>query len=65
MIDSLLFWLIIFLISNLLLIVIFWNIYGSRIQILIAKKEEKKHILDQLRREAFELKLPKEHSPRI
>jgi hypothetical protein len=45
MIDSLLFWLIIFLISNLLLIVIFWNIYGSRIQILIAKKEEKKHIL--------------------
>jgi capsular polysaccharide biosynthesis protein len=45
MFDSLLFWLIITLISNLLLILIVWNIYGSRIQILIAKKEEKQQIL--------------------
>ena len=86
MIDSLLFWLSVLLASNVLLIVIFWNNYGSRIQQLISRNEEKQQILglctymtdialigdilvdmtsDQLRREALELKLPKEHSPRI
>jgi hypothetical protein len=65
MFDTFMFWLITILISNIILIVIFWNIYGKRIEILIARKDEKKQILDQLRREALELKLPKEHSPRI
>ena len=30
---------------NLTLVVIVWNIYGQRIQSLIARKDEKEHIL--------------------
>ena len=48
MIDSLLFWLLLLFVSNLILIVIFWNNYGSRIQLLISRKEEKQQILGNL-----------------
>ncbi|KAH9424724.1 hypothetical protein DERP_012708 [Dermatophagoides pteronyssinus] len=58
-------WLIAFFLINLLSLTIVWNIFGSRINVLIDRKEEKNLIFDQLRKEALELKLPKEHTPRI
>ncbi|KAH9493915.1 hypothetical protein DERF_014640 [Dermatophagoides farinae] len=58
-------WLIVLFLINLVSLSIAWNIYGSRINVLIDRKEEKDLIFDQLRKEALELKLPKEHTPRI
>ena len=57
--------LILFLVLNLSILVLVWQVYGARIQIMIARKAEKDQLLEHLRMEALDLKLPKEHSPRI
>ena len=57
--------LILFLVLNLSILVLVWQVYGARIQVMIARKAEKDQVLEQLRMEALDLKLPKEHSPRI
>ncbi|KPM04017.1 Matrix metalloproteinase-16 [Sarcoptes scabiei] len=58
-------WIIVLLLINLISLSIVWNRYGSRINVLIDRKEEKDLIFERLRKEALELKLPKEHTPRI
>lgn len=83
-------WIIVLLLINLISLSIVWNRYGSRINVLIDRKEEKDLIfgknfeiiylsffmtylfvsiiffkIERLRKEALELKLPKEHTPRI
>lgn len=62
---NLLTWLVTIFLVNLSLLYFAWKIYGPRINVHILKKDEKDLIFDQLRKEALELKLPKEHTPRI
>lgn len=57
--------LMVVLILNLTMVAIVWSVYGTRIQVMVARKAEKDQVLEQLRLEALDLKLPKEHSPRI
>lgn len=57
--------LMVVLILNLTMVAIVWSVYGARIQVMVARKAEKDQVLEQLRLEALDLKLPKEHSPRI
>ena len=57
--------LMVVLILNLTMVAIVWSVYGTRIQVMVSRKAEKDQVLEQLRLEALDLKLPKEHSPRI
>lgn len=56
--------LIIILCMNLLLIWLSWKKYGERITERFMKAASSKS-LEELKREATDLKLPKEHTPRI
>lgn len=56
--------LLIILLINLVFITIAWNKYGNKISERFMKPAASK-ILEDLKKEATELKLPKEHTPRI
>lgn len=57
--------LVLILILNVTIVALAWQVYGARIQVMVARKAEKDQVVEQLRMEALDLKLPKEHSPRI
>lgn len=53
------------LVLNCILIYIVWNKYSKRIQALVYRKSGKDIVFEKLRKEVTDLRLPKEHSPRI
>jgi len=50
---------------NILLISFFWHIYGSKIVEKFMQPTSSARLIEELKHSIAELKLPKEHSPRI